>query len=530
MSRFERACHPRRVGIFDRFRRWTLSGVERPWGNEPSIHRAVQKGIDPATGKLRADSTELPDSPEPDPDAVAWAPGALDGVLGHHTPGEDEEIRARQLHAALERLLAAPTLAHFRKFYELVSDATSLGAIDQLTDLVRGDGALSPERVHALGSVLAKEAPRREAVKFGLALLGTIVGAEDDQLLLELGAHEEFTLFAAVALINQGRGDEVLCALARRVDGWGRIQVVERLAKTSNPEIKSWLLREGFRNSVMDEYLAHTCAVAGELHVALQAPDVDRELLRGAAGILTALANGGPAEDLADYEHADAAISAFVEQLERNPLDLELLAALDALSAREEVSAELKRRLTTLRAGPNVRSLIESGLTATDPNDFWRADQAARARGMDTFAHHERRVLAGELDVSLFSLLQAATAHTIARALTATRAQLPLEKVASGAADALGFGPEFVHHTHLDFVLQVLPRFPGHGVDFLLAGLKSPVIRNRNGAVRVLASWTPKRWSPELTASFAQAVAAEPDDDVRERMVRVQAGGAYEED
>ena len=530
MWRFERACHPGRVGIFDRFRRWTLSGVERPWGNEPSIYRAVQRSIDPATGMLRTGSTELPDSPEPDPNAVAWAPGALDGVLGHHAPGEDEEVRARQLHASLERLLAAPSPAHFRKFYELSSDVTSLGALDRLTDLVRSDGSLSPERVHALGSLLAREAPRRGAVKFGLALLGTIVGAEDDQLLLELGAHEEFTLFAAVALLNQGRGDEVLYALARRVDGWGRIQVVERLATTKNPEIQGWLLREGFRNTVMDEYLAHTCAVAGALHIALQAPQVDRPLLRGAAGILTALANGGPAEDLADYEHAELAITGFVEQLERNPLDLELLSALDALTARDEVSPELKRRLATLRDGPSVAGLIEAGLTAKDPSEFWRADQAARARGIDTFAHHERRVLAGELDVSLFSLLQAATPHTIARALSATRTQLPLERVTSGAADGLGFGPEFVHHTHLDFVLQVLPRFPGHGVDFLQAALKSPVIRNRSGAVRVLASWTPKRWTPELTQSLARAVAVEPDDDVRERMARVQTGGAYEED
>ena len=139
-------------------------------------------------------------------------------------------------------------------------------------------------------------------------------------------------------------------------------------------------------------------------------------------------------------------------------------------------------------------------------------------------------MLAGELDVSLFSLLQAATPLTIARALSATRTQLPLERVTSGAADALGFGPEFVHHTHLDFVLQVLPRFPGHGVDFLQAALKSPVIRNRSGAVRVLASWAPKRWTPELTESLAQAVAVEPDDDVRERMARVQTGGAYEEE
>jgi hypothetical protein len=40
------------------------------------------------------------------------------------------------------------------------------------------------------------------------------------------------------------------------VAGWGRIQTVRRLAGTQDPQIKAWLLRHGFRNQIMDEYLA----------------------------------------------------------------------------------------------------------------------------------------------------------------------------------------------------------------------------------------------------------------------------------
>jgi hypothetical protein len=44
-----------------------------------------------------------------------------------------------------------------------------------------------------------------------------------------------------------------LWSLAKSVDGWGRIQSVERLKKTERDDIQDWLVRDGFRNQVMDE-------------------------------------------------------------------------------------------------------------------------------------------------------------------------------------------------------------------------------------------------------------------------------------
>ena len=58
--------------------------------------------------------------------------------------------------------------------------------------------------------------------------------------------------------------------LAKAVHGWGRIHAVNYLADlTITPEIKDWMLREGFRNRVLNEYLAYSCATAGELKQAL---------------------------------------------------------------------------------------------------------------------------------------------------------------------------------------------------------------------------------------------------------------------
>jgi hypothetical protein len=64
------------------------------------------------------------------------------------------------------------------------------------------------------------------------------------------------------------------------------------LARTENPAVKDWLLREGFRNSVMYEYLAGSCARAGGLLAALSEDCMDRRLLTAAGEIIQALIVG----------------------------------------------------------------------------------------------------------------------------------------------------------------------------------------------------------------------------------------------
>ncbi|MEU1732015.1 hypothetical protein [Streptosporangium sp. NPDC020145] len=82
-----------------------------------------------------------------------------------------------------------------------------------------------------------------------------------------------------------------------------------------DPEIKAWLLRYGFRNDIMNEYLAHLAATTGDLYSALLEAEVDDALLDGAGDILTALAQGGPAEDMDDYPDALPVIRRFAELL-----------------------------------------------------------------------------------------------------------------------------------------------------------------------------------------------------------------------
>ncbi|MEV4076296.1 hypothetical protein ACGFJC_12115 [Nonomuraea fuscirosea] len=86
--------------------------------------------------------------------------------------------------------------------------------------------------------------------------------------------------------------------------------------------------------------------------------------------------------------------------------------------------------------------------------------------------------------------------------------------------------PDRRPHRALDLVLQSLDAWPGHGWPLIAAGLASPVVRNRNLAIRALAAWDHATLPPEARTAVAAALRAEPDAGVRERLERLHEGGA----
>jgi len=224
----------------------------------------------------------------------------MDGVLGHHFGNSDSTQQVFEIGEALRSLLQRANNRNLKNLYERVVRDSILSYIDSLLkELNKSMVSFDPVRLVEIGRYFATRAGHREAVKFGLALLGFAGTSDDLGVLNVLGRNEEFTLYSAVAIARVAADPEqALWNLARDVHGWGRIQIVERLKQTKNPEIQAWMLREGFHNEIMDEYLACICARAGRLHEALRKQFVDDALLDGAAGIIRALISGGQQKEL----------------------------------------------------------------------------------------------------------------------------------------------------------------------------------------------------------------------------------------
>ena len=505
----------------------------------PSIYEFLAQRLD-ASGRLDEPGVALPDEPRVTADGgLGWVAGGLDGAMGHHLGGGAAAEKADRAARLFAGAAARPTKRRLKKLYAAVSED---GALDYIDPMIERLVELEPDasRVHDLGRWLATTAPDRGAVKIGLAILGITGLGDDISVVRTLGAHDEFTLYAAVAIRNGvPEPDRELWALAKVVDGWGRIQCVERLRDTTDPEIRSWILRGGYRNSVMYEYLAFLAATTGDLLAALRGPHVDRELLTAAGEIIGALIAGGPAEDLDDYVQGADAVEAFMGHLVARAEtldDFHAAAAVQSFLTRDngwETRAERgwtesrRRHLLTQCTDVLGRSewtdKIAEGLHSEDPAIFWQADQAARMRGIDTFELHFRKVTEDPFDGPWFQAWQQADPVRGRRLVELVRRSLPLDEVGTGSGDDLGIGPEWRAHRALDWTLQALRHYPGLGGDLLLVGLRSAMTRNRNMALYALKEWPAPTWPPDAQTAIERLAASDPNERTRELARETQA-------
>ena len=453
----------------------------------------------------------------------------------------------RKLSARLLNWLLAysrqPTAINKAAVYQHIIDEHIVTIIDPVIQALVNENGIDHNRLYELAHSFATESPDREPVKFGIAILGLFRHQADEELFLTLGRHDEFTLFCAVALANAAdKSEELLWALARNVVGWGRIHVVERLSRTANPAIKNWLLREGYRNCVMYEYLAATCARAGGLLAALSESDVDRELLTSAGDIIQALIGGGPAEGIDDYEDARPVLELFLNQLESSAETIQDFLHVNAIKGfldeedsqwnvrlkhgwSNEVRDKLRETCNSILGRSEWTDRIREELGSNNEVEFSHADQAAKALGMDTWDIHWQRLQEKPSDrARWYHVMALCNENRIGKIIDFAEKNIDLESIATGAADDTGLGRAFEQHSCLDFVLQELRCFPGWGAKLIDAGLRSPVVRNRNMAVAALSAWSVEGLAGELKYSLEQAAECEPDEGVRERMQRVLRG------
>ncbi|XVQ08570.1 hypothetical protein ACQP1W_39365 [Spirillospora sp. CA-255316] len=501
---------------------------KRANASSPTIFEHIRAHIPEHGPGLSPGGETLPDQ-DAAGDRAMWAPGAHDGVLTHHWGGSADPEEVRRLSDALIEAASASRRdagKAFEALYEAARETTIVTVVDGVLTGMRSSG-VDPEACYRLAHRLATEGRHREPVKLGIALLGLFdVGHHRDELMV-LGRHDEFTLFAAVALGNrEDDGAEAdLWELARLVRGWGRVHLVERLSETADPRLREWILREGFRNEVMDAYLAGIAAETGGLADALSgdaAGGPDDELLHAAGDILSTLADeGGPMQGMPAYADGERATALFLGHMSARAGDLRhFLAVRDLRAYAEREWPELGARCAEIMDRPLWAGLARRGLASEDPAEFRRAAAACQVLGIPTLRAHLDRLRARDPFDSgdWYGAVRQAGPETIDEVVALAAGLLPLDEIATGPADSAGTGPRFAPHRCLDMLLQDLGPWPGRGVPLVMAGLASPVVRNRNMAIRTLEGWGRDAWPEGVGDAVTAALAREPDESVRGRL------------
>lgn len=520
-----------------------------PWDNRPSLYQHVKQHLAVGKSGLAGGGRDLPDEEQVRGESqIRWAPGAADGVLTHHmgTGGmEDDAKRAVELIIAY---CGQPTALNKAALYNQLIGKSVVSLIDHVIEAVVSRNDVNHDRLYELAHWLATQAPDREPVKLGIALLGLYREPRNLEVFQTLGRHDEFTLFAAVAIGNASDDpEELLWDLARNVEGWGRVHLVERLSDTTRPEVKKWLLREGFRNAVLVEYVACICARAGGLLAAISEDRCDRELLAGAGEIIEALLRKGPAEDIDSYEDGILVVEHYLRHMsqEANTLgDLLTVASIKSFvdqeddelwESRTELGWTTEKRQAISRSSeeiigrPRWLTLTRELLTSADDAVFDEANRAAKLLGIDTWDYHWARLQEQPLNPGRwYHGTNERNPERFRMVADFAERSLPLNQIATGPGNEMGLGPGWEADSSLGFVLQELGAHPGIGVVLVRAALQSRVIRSRNVALRVLHEWGKQNWSAGLSEALQRAIDVEPVDDVRARMVRVLQGQPLE--
>jgi hypothetical protein len=508
---------------------WSLDDVRSPVGVTLLGH--VERALaEFGPGPLPDPMQELPHEPPRDPSKLSWIAGAFDSLgLSGSEMAEDAPNAAAAAVSAVTRV--PPDTSVVLAFAELIGEVNGPRAIDQFIDAIRHDAELDLSRVAKLGRWLCCNGTRKATVKVGLALLGTAGDESDSFLIQRLGLLEELTLYAVVALRNLlAEPDPAIFALAQSVSGWGRINAVRRLAGTTDPEIKHWLLRGGAENGVMTEEIAYIAASTGDLRSALER-ESDEELLEHGTELLRALAQGGPAKDMSDYEDGAASLAAFFQHMssaDLTPRRVDCIAYLERYLAEwaqdnplisEDQRRSLLASATQVLARPGCVLAVNGLLSSDQILDVTRGLSLA-----DRFEIDGRTIAKGWLQRLPFNgyLWQWMFRHTGADDLDSTLKEayrlLPLSQLATGPQDSLGLGKSYEADSALQTIVQALRHFPGAGWPLVATALNNRVTRSRNGALQVLNAWPVEKWPEQAREALTAARDAEPNADVRSRI------------
>lgn len=504
-------------------REWNLEALDPPAGTSFLAH-TEQLLAQQLRGPLRKGGEPLPDDEPPASDGVGWAPGARDAVVGGGAKGNDPVVAAA---AVLDFLRHAPDNRRLRVVLERLDGITGPAAADRLVDAVRLDHRLDHARLAQLARWLCEHGTTRTAVKGGIALLGIAGSADDVALIKKLGLLEELTLYAVVALqrVSPDPAKSIL-ALAREVDGWGRINAIRRLKDSDDEEVRAWLLRGGAGGPDELMEIALIAATTGRLADALER-DADEALLDGAGSLLSALVGFCPGGDISRYEDVGRAMRAYVRRVSDAPVTLGRTSQLydiyrylgsnaDNAHLDQKEREDLKNTYREVLRRPEHREAVRTALIKATGIQFNAALVLAKPFNFDATRAVRERLLAAPWDLFLWQWFVASPDVDRVRAgVTLAEEILPLHRLATGASASLGFGPQFDMDTVLGYVVSRLEPVPDTGWNLIRTALSNRVVGNRRTAVRVLKSRPIDTWPAGVTETIRELAWRDPADDVR---------------
>lgn len=507
------------------------------WRKDDSIYQFLLSHIN-NDGKLSTASQTLPDQDQ-NGSNFKLAPGLIDAMFGAENSAESKKS-LEELVKHVRRVAIRNDKKSDFLFYKLITeDVSIIGLLDHFQFYVSNESLPVDPFLFQFAKDLTTKSGHRNAVKFGITLLDLCQAQSAIDEIKIMGLHDEFTLYASVAIAKLSmNAEDDLWELAQKVNGWGKIQLVERLAALNlNANIKEWLIIDGYKNEIMNEYLAYTCAMNGELHLKLSHNDIDKNLYKASVGLLNALiTNQSPADDITNYPFAAQVISDFLRhslQYASDVEDLNLLLLLkdyltEILNDEEEqykngwtpiLISDCIIDTVGLLNGRNWEQIVIEGLKENDKKKYVYAKQSAYKLGID-FLEIVWDKLEKNPDDSTFwyDITNKNSSADPDRIIAFAIKNLPLKELKKNKGEV---NENYQKYLCLDLVIQYLENYPTKGEEILLTALACPVAKTRNGAVKVLSKWNKENWSNMVRKEMLHIAQTDADEQTRESVARL---------
>jgi hypothetical protein len=186
-----------------------------------SIFEHIDAHLRPGVAGLAEGGHQLPDDGE-----IVAAPG----------DAEATEAAVERIYEALVKLATKPNAMRHQRVRELFREGDVRGRIDALRDRLSADPPAHADRLYPELHDIFLRSGYRDEVKYAMALMSGFGRPEDADRFRVVGRHEEFTLYAAVALATVS--DDPLrdwLELLPQVDGWGQIELAELILRDPLP-------------------------------------------------------------------------------------------------------------------------------------------------------------------------------------------------------------------------------------------------------------------------------------------------------
>ena len=187
-----------------------------------SIFEHIDAHVQPGVAGLAEGGRRLPDDGE---------------IVAEPRDPAAAEAAVERIYAALVTLAAKPNANRYRRVRELFREGDVRGRIDALRDRLSAEPPAHADRLYPELHEIFLRSGYRDEVKYAMALMSGFGRREDADRFRVVGRHEEFTLYAAVALATVS--DDPLgewLGLLPHVEGWGRIELAELILREPLPE------------------------------------------------------------------------------------------------------------------------------------------------------------------------------------------------------------------------------------------------------------------------------------------------------